>query len=250
MKISTTLKQKIKEIARSMGYLIVDNSTIGVELENDLLRLTAKDPILNIFDVGGNYGQSAVRFAQAFPEADIYTFEPVPQLFKLLCAATSKYSKIKTFNLGFGNQKTTATMGLADNPGANSLLIAEQSDRTCEVEIHKLDDFVGENSVKRIDLLKVDVEGYEIPVLEGALETFNRGIIRYVYAECVFSSDPDEPHTRFHDIHKLLDAHGFSFICCYTESLKLGSGCSMGNVLYGKRDRLPASASGRFGNIV
>ena len=244
------LKQKVKQIARSMGYLIVDNSTIGVDFENDLKRLTSNNPILKIFDVGGNYGQSAVRFAQAFPEAEIYTFEPVPQLFNSLCGLTSKYSKIREFNLGFGDQKTTAIMGLADNPGANSLLIADQSDRTCEVEIHKLDDFVAENSVKCIDLLKIDVEGYEIPVIEGALETFKRGIIRYIYAECVFSSDPDEPHTRFHDLHRLLDTHGYSFICCYTESFKLASGCSMGNVLYGNKNRLPTSALGRFGNIV
>lgn len=250
MSLVTMLKEKVKLIAKSMGYLIIDKSTIGVDFENDLQRLTANNPILNIFDVGGNYGQSAVKFAQFYPDADIYSFEPVPQLYKVLCGATSKYPKIKEFNIGFGEQKATAVIGLAENPGANSLLLADRSDRTCEVKIQRLDDFVAENEVKNIDLLKIDVEGYEIPVLKGACEVLDRGLIRYIYVECVFSSDPDEPHTRFHDIHKLLDAYGFSFICCYTESFKLATGCSMGNALFGNRDRLPSEVAGRFGNMI
>jgi FkbM family methyltransferase len=244
------LKNLTRKFADSLGYLIVHKSTIGINLENDLGRLTADDPILTVFDVGGNFGQSAVRFAHAFPDADVYTFEPVPHLFSALCVNTSKFRKIKGFNLGFGDKRETAMIGLALNPGANSLHIAKDSANTCKIELDTLDAFVQENNVARIDLLKIDVEGHEIPVIHGALASLEGKHIRYIYVECVFSPDPDEPHTSFHEIHEILDSLGFSFITCYTESFKLGSGCSMVNALFGARGQLPEKTSGKFHNMV
>lgn len=244
------LKDLTKQFANSLGYLIVHKSTIGINLENDLDRLTADDPILTVFDVGGNFGQSAVKFAQAFPDADVYTFEPVPHLFSTLRANTSKFRNIKGYNLGFGDKRETATIGLALNPGANSLHIAKDAENTCEIELDTLDAFVQENNVGRIDLLKIDVEGHEIPVIHGALASLERKHIRYIYVECVFSPDPEEPHTSFQEIHQILDSHGFTFITCYTESFKLGSGCSMGNALFGARGQLPKTTRGKFNNMV
>jgi len=109
--------------------------------------------------VGGSFGQSALRFADAFPEAHIYTFKPVPQLFKSLSAATSQISRIAKSNFGFGEENKFALIGLAQDLGANNLLIAKDSTETCEVEIQTLDRFVTENGVENIDLLETDVEG-------------------------------------------------------------------------------------------
>ena len=108
-----------------------------------------------------------------------------------------------------------------------------------------------ELKVKEVpDFEKLFVEGYEKQVLEGSVKYLSRGLIRYIYAECVFGHDDDRLHTSFYDIHSFLKEYGFCFLCCYTESIRLKSGCSMGNVLFALQSRLPEKVPGRVKNVV
>lgn len=61
-----------------------------------------------------------------------------------------------------------------------------QNDQTVELfTLTKLDSFLENNlvNVEYIDILKIDTEGCEIPVLQGALNTLKAGKIRYIFAE-------------------------------------------------------------------
>lgn len=52
------------------------------------------------------------------------------------------------------------------------------------VKTSTLDEFVSERGIKQIDFMKVDVEGGEFELMEGAQDTFKRKVIRKLYIEC------------------------------------------------------------------
>jgi FkbM family methyltransferase len=239
----------IKRTLRRAGVNAVSVDRLGVDVELDLARLTASQPLATIFDVGGNVGQSALRFVAAFPSATVFTFEPVPSTFDRLVEATRHIERIRPFNTGMGDRPGRQTMHLADSSGSNSLVHAGTASGTIDITVDTIDTFADRNGVDAIDLLKIDVEGYELQVLKGAERRLSDGRIRFVYAECIFPPNAGLPHTSFFDLHRVLDAAGFCFATYYAEAFYLARGCAQGNVLYARRSRLPRSAPGGVRNV-
>jgi hypothetical protein len=150
----------------------------GCSLPIDLARLFEKqNRQLNvIFDIGANVGQTAKWLGNVFPEAFIHSFEPVVGTFDRLCANVRNLKRVTPHNLAIG-----ATSGKI-----------------------------------RMDLLKIDAEGHEIHVLNGARELFERGKIASVYAEVDFA--PDGAHGDFFELHEFLASHQFNFYALYDYS--------------------------------
>jgi len=244
------IKKTLKRLARTLGINVCSTDHLGVEVELDLARLTANDPLRTIFDVGSNYGQTALRFASAFPDANVFAFEPVPESFRRLEEAVGRQPRIKPVNTALGASSGTMLMNLTAHAGANTLLPTRDSTNCISVPITTIDAFVAANAIDSIDLLKMDVEGYEVKVLEGAERTLERGLIRYVFSECVFSPDSASPHASFFEIHQRLEKSGFCFVAFYGEAFVLKDGSSLGNALYALRSKLPSKAAGRISNIL
>lgn len=243
------IKDILKRITRMCGVNLSSNDHLGVDVELDLARLTANAPLRNIFDVGGNFGQTALLFAAAFPTATIFTFEPVPESFSRLQKAVQRHPRIKPFNTALGDKSGSITMNLTPSAGSNTILATAAATASINIPIDTIDSFVTANSIETIDLLKIDVEGYELQVIKGAEQTLKRGNIRYIFAECVLPMDLQSPHTSFFDLHQTLDQNGFCFVTYYGEAFRLADGCALGNVLYALRSKLPDKASGRILNI-
>lgn len=239
----------LKSFLRRHGVNVCGTDHLGVDVEVDLQRLTAAEPLRTIFDVGGNFGQSALRFSRAFPQARIFTFEPVPDSFRKLRVNIAGRGGIEAFNHGFGDVPGSFEIQIQPNAGGNTLIGSKSPLGSVEIRLETLDAFASENGIESIDLLKIDVEGYELQVLRGAAGMLTRGAVRHVYAECVFAPDPVFSHTDFFELHRMLTGLGFCFVASYAESFRLAGGCAMGNVLYALKSRLPVSAPGRVKNI-
>jgi FkbM family methyltransferase len=244
------IKVALKRIARTLGVNFCSTDHLGVDLEVDLARFTADAPLRTIFDVGANYGQTALRYASAYPAATIFTFEPVPESFRRLQNAVQGCTRIKPFNTAFGDTRGSIAMTSTEGAGNNRVVQDRSATDSIDVPIDTIDSFTTANSIGEIDLLKIDVEGYELQVLRGAEEVFRRGQVRFVFAECVIPEDLVEPHTSFFALHQSLHQNGFCFITYYGESFRLSDGCALGNVLYAFRSKLPNKALGRVKNIV
>src|SRR5713226_9418758 len=235
----------MKDGARRLGLYLASADRLGIDLDLDLARLTPNQPVRTIFDVGGNFGQSALRFASAFPMATIFSFEPVPTSFERLIRSTKHIERIKPFNLAMGDAAGVVTMHLTDSAGSNSIVRVGSVIGAVDVSIDTIDAFASRQETGMIDLLKIDVEGYELQVLRGATRRLSEGRIRFVFAECVFSPNSELPHTSFFDLHRALEEAGFCFVSYYAEGFNLRLGCAQGNVLYALRSTLPRSAPGR-----
>jgi FkbM family methyltransferase len=130
-----------------------------------------------VFDVGANHGQYAVMVLEEIPDARVYSFEPNPQAFaKLIDAIKSPH--FQAINTAVGSRPGAATMfDYAHAQGSEhaSLVrgviekVHQGQTQEIAVDVVTLDGAMAEYGVERIDLLKVDVEGFEAEVLRGAI---------------------------------------------------------------------------------
>lgn len=194
--LSQTLIMGANKIAQRFGYRLVKRE-MGQNLTDDLITIMGgANRDLVLFDVGANIGQTAERFARAFPRATIHAFEPYPPTVEQLIARTAAEPRIVVHPIGFGEADQAQSMFIAPKTVLNSLLPpatdaeTQWRDQVTEtsVSVRRLDSFCVEHGIAHIDLLKIDTEGYEDKVLAGAGAMLTPDTIRGVLVEIQFAS--------------------------------------------------------------
>lgn len=160
-----------------------------------------------IFDVGANVGQTANHFIKHFPDSDIYCFEPVEATYKELVSNISN-KNIHTFNQGLGSSIEDHIIHLNNSSGCSSLKGNDGTFlRTEVVKINTAQNFFNQNQIKTVDLLKMDVEGYEAEVLKGFGPLLKTNV-KMIYSEVGF--DKNDPYkTYISDLLELTSDNGF-----------------------------------------
>lgn len=124
-----------------------------------------------ILDIGTNIGQTALKFAKlGGNKSTVIGFEPHPKNFQAASknASLNDFPHLTILNLGLGSSKAKLLLSTGTfNSGGNSIT-TEESNTTVLVDIEKLDDVVTTKNLSSIDLIKIDVEGFEMEVLKGA----------------------------------------------------------------------------------
>lgn len=122
-----------------------------------------------IFDVGANIGQSAAEYAAAFPKAAIHCFEPVPDSFARLTAATANLPHVTAHALALGHHDGTVRMS-HNGASVGNRILADQSTQgpgVVEVAMRSGAAMLSELGLKRLSFLKIDTEGHDLDVLKG-----------------------------------------------------------------------------------
>jgi FkbM family methyltransferase len=150
-------------------------------------------PGMTVFDVGANVGEFALEAFHREPHLQVHCFEPVAETYRTL------ESNLR--NVPAGGGITLNNFGLSDrddvrdmvvygaNAGSNSLYMNPyHAERSAHIEhesvsLRTLDGYMAEKGVDRVDLLKIDVEGHEQWVLEGARSALSQGRIRTIMFE-------------------------------------------------------------------
>ena len=163
-----------------------------------IVRLVADG--MTVFDIGGNFGWMSLKIA-ASRNASIFTFEPIPRTFGYLSqnVALNGIDTIRPFNFGFSDEEKDLTFYYypEGSGNASSANLSEMNDvRTVTCKVRRMDDFVREQGVT-VDFIKCDVEGAELFVFRGGLETIRRDK-PIIFAELLrkwavkFNYHPDE----------------------------------------------------------
>jgi FkbM family methyltransferase len=188
-----------------------------------------------VLDVGANEGQTALSFVQAFPEARVYSFEPVPSTYSALEERTSNEPNIHCFQIALGDHDGDATIELSEKSGQNSLLnAAEPGPGTATVRVTTGDVWASDHEVEHVDVLKVDTEGYDLQVLVGFENLITAGKVESVMVECEFERVRNEPHASFFELFDYLTARGMGFTTLYTDSV-FAKQLAWGNALFVRR---------------
>ena len=226
------LKRGLKYLFDLSGYHVINKKQFGNDILTDLKIILRADSNLTLFDIGANLGQTSLEFAEIFPSSKIYSFEPDPDTFNSLLHATSQYPTIQAFNIGFGHQNEKVVMNINKGSGGNSILPV--SDRIkefatgdwterigqTEVEITTLNSFCDTHLINRIDVLKMDTQGYEIKILEGADKIISPTFTRAIFVEVLFVELYKE-QAYFTDIYKILLERGFKLVGLYNKFQKV-----------------------------
>jgi FkbM family methyltransferase len=142
--------------------------------ENKLFSLVKSG--MTVLDIGANIGGTALTFSKIVgKEGAVIAFEPDKINYQkaLHNISLNDVSTIKLMNIGLGNENKTYKLYAVndENRGMNRILEHSSAHPFTEISVRKLDDVIAESGGKKVDLIKIDVEGFEMNVLRGAVST-------------------------------------------------------------------------------
>ncbi|QKJ30447.1 FkbM family methyltransferase [Mucilaginibacter mali] len=176
-----------------------------------------------IFDVGANVGQTGLYYSNHFPNATVYCFEPVADTYAEMVKNTQK-PQIICIHKALGSTKGEAKIYKSTTYSGIASLNGQGNESFSQVETISVDaglNICNEYKIDIIDLLKIDVEGFEIEALSG-FGTMLTDRVKLIYIEVGF--DPaDACKTHMSDILNYLHPHGFIVSGIY-DSYRLGKG--------------------------
>lgn len=137
-------------------------------------------------DVGANIGQHSLFASQVVGGAGlVISFEPLPKIYEQFKASigenkkNNKCNNVNVYNLGCGEKEEEVTIFMADNVGASSIVDSNRGGEKVNIKIVRADSII-EKLDRKVDFIKIDVEGYEYEALLGlnnTLETQNPKIL-------------------------------------------------------------------------
>jgi FkbM family methyltransferase len=239
------MKLPFASLKRIGKYRIVNaESRWGIDLFDDLQKLTDPGTFRVVFDVGANVGEMSALFVKHFPEATVHAFEPVGSTFAKLERALGCNSRLALHKFAASDTAGPATIRLFDDPAKNTLVTdLTDSCRTIssgleKVQMLRLDAVISELKVRFVDLLKIDVEGFEEKVLRGCGKNLKPERIRYIYFEFhrinrLGDNTTVTGHSRLGELDQLLEANGYRLLAIYTQGVHRGEPIGTYNALYG-----------------
>jgi len=193
-------------------YMYLDRDDLGISkelLEHGMREKNSVDFIkkipradMNVLELGANIGFYALIEAPIVKH--IFAIEPVKYNYNLLKknVKLNKADNVSFYNIAIG--ATTGKGKIYTSKRCNWATITERKDRTDdyaqrwdkfdkgyqEVYIYRLDDFVSEYAIEDIDLIRMDVEGAEIDIISGGLETLakmkqNSWLVIEIHSSCI-----------------------------------------------------------------
>ncbi|MDD2899707.1 MAG: FkbM family methyltransferase [Desulfuromonadaceae bacterium] len=196
---------------RGLGVKNAENDEASGEISflTNMLKRYDRPVVL---DVGANRGNYAKKIMSLAPGATLFAFEPHPATFAILAQNAEKYG-FEAINCGMG-----ADAGIlqlfdrleAEGSGSEHASVYRDviegvhhvSATAVEVRLSTVDAFVSERALESITLLKIDTEGHEYQVLQGAAETLARGVVELIQIE--FNEMNTISRVFFRDFYRLL----------------------------------------------
>lgn len=161
---------KLKLGDKNFVFYPTDNSDLAI-LEEIFIKDEYNYDLPNvpdvILDLGSNVGLATVYFKLRYPEAKIYSFEPDPITFRKLKKNTAQFDNIFCFNEAIAGRSGKMKFYVYPGSSMSSSLISRiDSQPFVEVDCRSLDDFMDQEKIFNVDLIKFDVEGSEMEIFK------------------------------------------------------------------------------------
>jgi FkbM family methyltransferase len=174
--------------------------------------------IRTVLDIGAHRGEFSSAIRALLPEAQIYAFEPLPDCCRELARRFGANGSFEVFPVAIGAAHDRITLWRSSYPKSSSVLpMADLHKHSfpwsagttpLAVEMRALDEYLEQLKLTEKVLLKIDVQGYEAQVLNGAKELLKR--VAYLLLEVSFQP-LYEGQGAFAEIHAFLQSAGFSY---------------------------------------
>ncbi len=221
MRLAKGLFQRLGVDVRLLRNVRAHEVRTWEQTQNNLWRpFVAHHNIRTVIDVGANTGQFARLIHRLCPAAKVFSFEPLPACRRELEDTLAAIPGSKAFSMALGEAPGTVPMQQSAFSPCSSLLRGtshlgdDYPDAAIvsplSVSVARLDDVLQGETVEPGILLKLDVQGYEIPVLRGALEILKQAAL--VVVEVCFFRQLYEGQPLFDDIYQNLRGLGFRYM--------------------------------------
>ena len=204
--IKNFLIKYFQNISDLINYLFSD--TIN---EKKLLRefMNSQDKVV-VFDLGTNLGTFVDKVVKTFGKNNLqlHLFEPQDQLHKILLKKYSNIGIINKFGIGKENglykfyiNSINSQSSFLNNHNIGEIVSEEM------VEVKRLDNYIEENEIAKIDILKIDIEGKEHDALISMGKYLEEKIAKYIKIEMNFNDKQN-----FTSVNQLLNDAGYYLI--------------------------------------
>ena len=189
-----------------------------------VLKLMLENKILTILDVGANDGGYAENVIDRGFKGCLISFEPISSVYQVLARKCTRHPNWHVYNCALGSCIGESILNIAANGGASSSFLKMNS---CHADADPKSAYVGEEVVALSTLdhviyqhfdgnppqvfLKIDVQGYEIEVLKGAITLISHGFVRGIQIELSLITLYEES-ANWHDLVRFIQSFGFEFV--------------------------------------
>lgn len=128
-----------------------------------------------ILDIGAHLGEWSRMAKSVFPQADLVMVEPQAEMKPFLDRLCARYPDSRWFQMGLGAEAGKRVLNIQDDFAGSSFLKDQTAkpfhlEKQREVPVSTVDLLIREHKIPLPDLVKIDVQGFELEVLKGAQE--------------------------------------------------------------------------------
>lgn len=172
---------KINGLARKISgdadYITGSGTTYDPDTVSVLSALC--DPNSHVLDIGANIGLTALAFSSLCPNGTVVAIEPGRKAFHYLeeNVRANSVSNVRAFNFAAGAENGFVQLYVDDSNLATAFVIGNSTSNGASdtsVPMYRIDDAFPDFAIDRVDVIKIDVEGYELEALGGAGETLRK----------------------------------------------------------------------------
>jgi FkbM family methyltransferase len=175
-----------------------------------------------VLDVGANIGDVAVAALNSFKESKVICFEPVQTTYDTLKNRLDPFGdRVWIHKAALSNVNGYGEINITTFHGANSIAPQARFHKECNphveevsrerIEMVRLDDYSARFPSKRIDIMKIDVEGHELEVLKGGFQFISNNV-DIIIIEISLMRDHCWENQAIFEIFALLKSAGFRFL--------------------------------------
>ena len=178
-------------------------------------------PVSTVLDVGANTGQNISSLRWAFPEARYFLLEPHPDLARNLRSLCADIPRVSVHEVALSQSGGRQRFFMNAYHETSSLLPRSSESEKLDymtprgettVLCQTLEEFCAEHQLSRVDVLKLDTQGNELPILKGAGAALAN--VRVIYAEITFCSLYDGQSNAW-ELGRYLETQDFIFFGFY-----------------------------------
>jgi len=240
------LCERLADFSHARRRLAKLRGTVARKLTTDhigsleLLELLRSRSPSVIYDVGANVGTWTLLAKALYPASQVHAFEPLPMHTEKFRSTTQALANVHLHEIGLGSQQGPAVLKVTDFSDASSLLpLTETGKKQWHLEqmaevlipIERLDDYIRVNQLPLPNLIKLDVQGFELEVLRGAERTL--ASTQAVLLEASFQNFY-ERQCRFEELVSWLARAGFA-VRAFGHGTAIGCALIQADVLFTKQ---------------
>lgn len=212
------IKQSINKYLGKIGYQIRKSESIDRDIKCGKYNWLISRNINSVLDIGANIGNFSLFIKKILPHSSIYAFEPLKECYLQLIDNTRNLDNVKCYNFALGEDISSSTIYHSQFAPSSSILPMDDMHKQAfphskessieKIEINTLNNFFQTNEITTPILMKIDVQGYEKQVLQGAQNVLS--LIDIIIVETSFV-ELYKDQALFDEIYSLMSQNSFKY---------------------------------------